>query len=163
MKTRLLQLSKMCNNIATVITNSLLVFLTLLIFISIIWGKFFFPIAWQYETTVLCLSWIVFIGMSITFYHNEHLALTFFPDRLNEKHKKWCLNFIDLLLLAFCIIGVFYTIDVIVSTWDSYYQTIPVRKGFFYLPFPIGCFFSLIHITYRIWDRSDSKVKGENK
>ena len=70
-------LDKLCgilDMIATFVTSVLMVFLTILIGVNVI-SRFILnsPIAWQYEVTLVCLSWVVFIGMSITFRNDEHL------------------------------------------------------------------------------------------
>ena len=79
------------NNIASVITVALMVFLILLITWSVI-SRYCFnnPVAWQYEVTLVCLSWIVFIGMSMTFHNDEHMRLTCAPSGLRSwTHSVW--------------------------------------------------------------------------
>ncbi len=144
-------LSCFINKIAIAITGILLVFLTVLIFSGVVanfaFGK---PLEWQYETTLVCLSWVVFIGMSMTFAAKEHMALKFVVDALKPKTRAVWTNVIDVLLIIFLIIGVVNGISVTQSTWGTFYQTIPVSRGIFYVAFPIGAAFSIVHLMYQI-------------
>ena len=107
------KICKVLDTIASAVTVALLVFLTILITYSVI-SRFIFntPVAWQYEATLVCLSWVVFIGMSVTFRNDEHMRLTFVSNAM-----------------------------------PTQYQTIPVSRGLFYMPFPIGCCLSVFHIV----------------
>ena len=122
-------LEKICavlDKIASAVTIALLVFLTILIAYSVI-SRFVFntPVAWQYEATLVCLSWVVFIGMSITFRNDEHMRLTFIKNAM-----------------------------------PTQYQTIPVSRGLFYMPFPIGCVMSLFHIVNTNLKRLSGQTVG---
>ena len=80
------KICKVLDTIASAVTVALLVFLTILITYSVI-SRFIFntPVAWQYEATLVCLSWVVFIGMSVTFRNDEHMRLTFVSNAMPEK------------------------------------------------------------------------------
>ena len=79
------KLCKFFDGIATFITTVLMIFLTVLITVSVI-SRWIFnsPITWQYEATLVCLSWVVFIGMSITFRQDEHMRLTFVSNAIKN-------------------------------------------------------------------------------
>jgi len=148
------------NKAATAITIFLMAFLSVLFFVSVFW-RFILnnPIVWQYETTLLCLSWVVFIGMSMTFKAKEHMALTFVTNALKPKVRVIWLNIIDVVCLVFLIIGITAGISVVKSTWSNYYLTLPfIRKSFFYLPFPIGCSISIFHLISNIYTRDLASV-----
>ncbi len=141
---------KFCNVldlVATTITTIAMIFLTVLITVNVI-SRYIFnsPIAWQYEITLVCLSWVVFIGMSITFKLDEHMRLTFVCNALPEKFQNIWLAIMDFFVLLFIVAGGFISISVVQNAMPTMYQTIPVSRGFFYLPFPIGCFMSACHI-----------------
>jgi len=149
------KVSDFLDKIATVITVSIVGFLSILIFISVFW-RFVLdkPIVWQYETTLVFLSWVVFIGMSMTFKSREHMALTFVTNLLKPRARKVWLNAIDIICIIFMIIGIFIGYSIVKSTGSNYYLTLPfIRKSFFYLAFPIGCAISIIHIINNIYKR----------
>ncbi|MCC8139921.1 MAG: TRAP transporter small permease [Lachnospiraceae bacterium] len=141
------------DGIASVVCTIFVIFLTLLIGINVIMRYVFSsPIAWQYEATLVCMSWIVFIGMVITFHNDENMRLTFVSNAMPEKVRNVWIVVMDLITLAFLIVGGYYSISVVQNAMSTSYQTIPVSKMFFYLPFPIGCAMSacqIINISYK--------------
>lgn len=140
--------------VAELITGILMIFLTLLIFIAVI-CRFVFnsPLQWQYETTLVCMSWTVFIGMSMTFKTKEHMALTFITNALPPKARFIWMDAIDIIVIAFLVIAIMEGFAVTTSTWSLNYMTIPVSRGIFYLAFPIGSVFSISHLLYHIATR----------
>jgi len=149
------KVSDILNKIATVLTVLIVGFLSILIFLSVFW-RFVLdkPIVWQYETTLVFLSWVVFIGMSMTFKFQEHMTLTFVTNAQKPRVRKIWLNVIDIICIIFMIIGIFIGYSIVKSTGSNYYLTLPfIRKSFFYLAFPIGCAISIIHIINNICKR----------
>ena len=136
------------NNIASAITVILMVFLILLITWSVI-SRYCFnnPVAWQYEVTLVCLSWIVFIGMSMTFHNDEHMRLTFVPNAMNPKMRAIWLTVMDAFCFVFLCVAGYLAIGVVQNSMQTLYQTIPVARGWFYMPFPIGALMSLFQIV----------------
>lgn len=135
------------DKIASAITVALMVFLILLITWSV-FSRFVLnnPVAWQYEVTLICLSWIVFIGMSITFHNDEHMRLTFVANAMKPKMRAIWLTAMDMLCFVFLIIAGYLAISIVQNSMQTMYQTIPVSRGWFYMPFPIGALFSLFQI-----------------
>ena len=160
-------LEKICailDKIASAVTVALLVFLTILIAYSVI-SRFVFnsPVAWQYEATLVCLSWVVFIGMSITFRNDEHMRLTFVSNALPENMQPIWHCLMDAFVFVFLVVGAFLSISIIKNAMPTLYQTIPVSRGLFYMPFPIGCVLSLFHIVNTNVKRlSGQKVGADN-
>lgn len=142
------KICEVINKIASAITVAMMVFLILLITWSVI-SRYCFnnPVAWQYEATLVCLSWIVFIGMSITFHNDEHMRLTFVANAMSPKNRAIWLTIMDAFCFVFLVIAGYLSISVVQNAMQTIYQTIPVPRGLFYLPFPIGAFMSLFQIV----------------
>lgn len=143
------KICEVINNIASVITVAMMVFLTLLIAWSV-FSRFVLnnPVAWQYEITLVCLSWIVFIGMSMTFHNDEHMRLTFVANAMKTpKMRAIWLTIMDAFCFVFLAVAAVLSIPVIQNAMQTLYQTIPVARGWFYMPFPIGAVFSLFQIV----------------
>jgi TRAP-type C4-dicarboxylate transport system permease small subunit len=141
------KICEVINNIASAVTVAMMVFLILLITWSV-FSRFVLndPVAWQYEVTLICLSWIVFIGMSMTFHNDEHMRLTFVSNRFKPKMRAIWLFIMDMLCFVFLVIAGYLSISIVQNSMGTMYQTIPVARGFFYMPFPIGALFSLFQI-----------------
>ncbi len=146
------------DKIASVITMSFMIFLTVLIGVNVVM-RFIFnsPIAWQYEATLVCMSWVVFIGMSIAFRNEEHMRLTFVSNALPEKFQPVWIVIMDAFVLIFLVYGGYCSISVVQNAMPTLYQTIPVSRGLFYMPFPIGCLFSVCHIINNSYKRLTAK------
>lgn len=141
------KLCKIIDLVLSVVTVGIMIFLTLLITVNVI-SRFAFnaPIAWQYEGTLVCMSWVVFLGMAITFGQDEHMRLTFVCDAVPEKIRPYFYAILDLCVVIFLAVGLYLSIAVTKNAFQTYYQTIPVSKGWFYLPFPIGAGCSILQI-----------------
>lgn len=153
------KICKVLDMVASAVTVALLVFLTILITYSVI-SRFIFntPVAWQYEATLVCLSWVVFIGMSVTFRNDEHMRLTFVSNAMPEKFRNIWLCIMDLFVLVFLVVAAYLSLSVIRNAMPTQYQTIPVSRGLFYMPFPIGCCFSVFHIV----NTNLKRLKGQD-
>ncbi|MGE4276788.1 MAG: TRAP transporter small permease [Lawsonibacter sp.] len=146
------------DKIASAITVSIMVFITILIGISVI-SRWIFnsPIAWQYEATLVCMSWVVFLGMSVTFRLDEHMRLTFVSNAMKPKVRHIWIALLDFIVLLFLAYAGYESISIIENAMPTLYQTIPVSRGLFYMPFPIGCAFSICHIINTNYKRITGK------
>lgn len=111
------------------------------------------PVTWQYELTLVGLCWAIFIGMPMTFHKEEHLRLTFVSNKLKPKTWAVYMDVIDLLLIVFLVMGIVCSKSIVQSTWKTFYKTIAIRKGVYYLCYPIGCAFSIVHLIDLILNR----------
>ena len=154
MKTALTKISGVLDKICGVFTATVLAVISVIIVYSVVM-RFVFndPVQWQYELTLVSMSWMIFIGMPMAFHKEEHMNLTFVAARLSPKVWFVYKTIIDIALIAFLAIGLKESISVIQSTWPTPYQTIPLSKGLFYLPFPIGCGISIWHLITLIFTR----------
>ncbi len=156
------KLSRTVDSIAAAVTSVVIAALCLLIFVSVLFRWIFnSPLAWQYEATLVGFAWVIFIGMSQTFRTQEHMALTFITNALGKKMRVGWKNAIDLWCIAFMVVGIVCSVSVIQSSWLNMYMTIPVSRGIFYLPFPIGAAFSVIHLINHILNRNVNNVGGK--
>ena len=153
------KISDFLDLVASVITVALLSILSILIFVSVFFRYALnSPITWQYEVTLVCLSWVIFIGMSMTFKTKEHMALTMVTGRLKSKVKVVWLDILDAIAIVFLVLGIITSIAITQNTWDQIYMTVYLSRGFFYLSFPIGCFISIIHLVHHILTRDTASV-----
>lgn len=156
------KICEVINNIASAITVALMVFLILLITWSVI-SRFVFndPVEWQYEVTLICLLWIVFIGMSMTFHNDEHMRLTFVSNKMQPKMRAIWLTAMDMLCFVFLVVAGILSISIVKNSMASLYQTIPVPRGYFYMPFPIGAcmsLFQIINVGYKRIKKAEAEV-----
>lgn len=164
MKTALTKISAILDKITGCIVATILAVISLIIVYSVVM-RFIFndPVQWQYELTLLSMSWMIFLGMPMAFHKEEHMCLTFVSERLSPKVWWIYKTIIDVLLIAFLVIGLKESIAVMQSTWATLYQTIPVSKGWFYLAFPVGCAISIVHLVTLILNRKAEDAPSAKK
>ena len=164
MKAFIHKLSEILDKISSVICAAILAGLCIIIVCSVIM-RFIFnnPVTWQYELTLVGLCWAIFMGMPMTFHKQEHLRLTFVSDKLSPKVWRTYMNVIDILLIAFLITGIVCSISIVQTTWKTMYKTIAIRKGVYYLAFPIGCAFSVVHLIDLILNRKPEDAPSAKK
>ncbi len=153
------------DKISAAVTGFLLVALCLIIDYSVIM-RFVFnsPVQWQYELTLVGLCWATFIGMPMTFHKQEHLRLTFVTDNLKPGTWRIYMTVIDVILIVFLALGIVNSIQVVKNAWPQFYQTLPtVRRGYYYLSFPIGCAFSIVHLIDIILNRTPDDAPTASK
>jgi TRAP-type C4-dicarboxylate transport system permease small subunit len=122
--------------------------LTLANFIGII-CRFVFnnPLEWTFEFSIICFSWVIFLGVGMAFKNSEHMSLTFIVSNLPSKLRYFWNQAIHLVCLIFLVIAFVEGIRVTAGTWEQPYNTIPINKGLFYLSLPVGAltgFFSIV-------------------
>ena len=164
MKAFIRKLSGILDWISGAVCATVLAGLCIIIVYSVIM-RFIFnnPVTWQYELTLVGLCWAIFIGMPMTFHKEEHLRLTFVSNKLSPKVWTVYMDVIDLLLIAFLITGIVCSFSIIKSTWSTYYKTIAIRNGVYYLAFPIGCAFSIVHLIDLILNRKPEDAPTAQK
>ena len=141
------KLCKLMDKISGIVTVAIMIFITLIVTVSVLTRYLGHPLQWTYEATLVCMSWMTFLGMSITFKLDEQMRLTFVSNALKPKARYVFLAVLDALVLVFLIVAAYLSIGVVKTAMGTIYQTIPVSRGLFYLPFPIGCLFSVCQIV----------------
>lgn len=158
------KICKVLDKIMAVITAAIMIFLTILIGVNVI-ARFVFnsPITWQYETTLVLMPYVIFLGMCITFRNDEHMRLTFVSNAMPEKVRNVFVVILDLLVLAFLVWAGYLSIGIVQNAMKNTYQTIPVARGWFYFPFPIGCVISILQIINNSYKRLTGQYVGPDK
>jgi TRAP-type C4-dicarboxylate transport system permease small subunit len=64
-----------------------------------------------------------------------------------KKMQNIWLAVMDAFVFVFLVVAAYLSISIIKNAMPTQYQTIPVSRGLFYMPFPIGCILSLFHIV----------------
>ena len=154
MKKAIHTLSEILYRICGWFVSLVLAGLCLLIVYSVIMRSVFnSPVSWQYELTLVGMCYSIFIGMPMVFHKEEHMRLTFVTNTLKPKTWVVYMAVIDVLLIVFLVLGFYNSLSIIKTTWKTYYKTIHIRKGVYYLAFPIGCGISIVHLIDLILNR----------
>jgi TRAP-type C4-dicarboxylate transport system permease small subunit len=141
------------------------ILLTVINFIGII-SRFVFnyPLEWTFELSILCFSWVIFLGVGMAFKNSDHMALTFISFNLPEKTQYYWRQAIHILCMLFLIIAFVEGLRITGATWGQTYNTIPVSKGLFYCSLPAGSlagFFNLLYILLDFTISTKDSKSGE--
>ena len=149
------KLSDTLNKVISIFSGVIMVFITIISFAGVI-SRFIFnsPITWTYELSIVCFSWVIFLGMSMAFKSKDHMSLTFITNALKAPRLKMVWEEAIYVICIFFLIVAFYCgLEVSLSTWYQRYNTLPaVSKGLFYLSMPVGALASIIHISVHMMD-----------
>jgi len=128
-----------------------------------------FSVSWLVIEVVQKLSfiWMIFIGISVVFYHGDHLKMDFFSNKFSPKVKtamdwlSWCGTMSILLVMVwygFVVTKVRMTIPF------EIYKSVPT--GWLYLAVPVSAIlmllFSFDHLTRLLKTRSIDAPKTSN-
>lgn len=62
------------------------------------------PGKWSEELSIALLIWFGYLGITVGYRDNKHLAITFFADRLSVAGQKVLDSFADAVMVAFCVL-----------------------------------------------------------
>lgn len=105
------------------------------------------PIIWLSEVTLLVFAWMIFFAVSIAFKKQEHISLEFLSNALPRGGNRVLKVLILLIVIAFLLIAIIASTEIIKNTMPIKYNTINVSTGWLYLSFPTGAIVSVIHLV----------------
>lgn len=159
------KLSEWMNKLISRVAGAVMVVISIVSLAGVI-SRFIFnsPIAWTYELSILCFSWVIFLGMSMAFKSREHMSLTFITNALKTaKVKVIWEEAIYVVCLLFLAVAFWCGLSVAASTWYQRYNTLPfVSKGLFYLSMPVGALASWLHIFVHMADLIKEYKTGQS-
>lgn len=104
---------------------------------------------WSGELAQYCFVWITFIGASAVYKHNEMIGFDTLLSKLPAKHKKSMTMFIQVIIIGFSIVFMYYgykkafspSVMVQMSTGFRVPMLVP------YISIPLGMLMLFIHAT----------------
>lgn len=106
-------------------------------------------ILWSEEASRYFMIWLAMIGLSAGFRTDSHLGLSFFVDKFKGTAKKTLVLVRAAILLAFCIVVLYYGIQVILvqARFVQWSPSLGVPMHIMYLSIPIGYGLSIVRIV----------------
>ncbi|MCY1152652.1 MAG: TRAP transporter small permease [Sphaerochaetaceae bacterium] len=155
MKKIIISLSELFYKLFKELDIILLLILAILTFSGVI-SRYLFnsPLVWLYELTLVLFSWIIFGGISIAFKTGENIRVDLFGNH-RKKLKRVFAIVGNIFTIIFLLVVIKNGITIISTTWSQQYNTIDISTAWFYIPFPLCGFVSLIHIV-------SSLLQGKN-
>lgn len=95
---------------------------------------------WEIETARLLFIWLTWIGASIAVRKRSHIRIDFIYRQVSDRTEGLLYIFSDLVIIAFCLVGVYAFYPVLSTTMDfgATLVTIDLSVVFFQAAIPIG-------------------------
>lgn len=127
----------------------------IVVFIGVIFRFIKKPLVWAEEYALLSMVWLTFIGASIGYEANSHLAVDLLLLILPKKGSKTLELITDILVLPFFIALIIGGVIMVNTTKNSITPALHISVAFQYLPALVG---GLIMLMFNI-EKIITKVK----
>lgn len=127
-------------NVENVIAITLLVVMTLAVFLQIVTRTLDYSLSWTEELARYCLIWLVFIGLSLAVIHQQHIKIDVISKHLNTKEKKVLALVAHLVFLAFSLVILFYSTQMVMNLFflEQHSPALGLPMWIVYLACPVG-------------------------
>ncbi|WP_312812539.1 TRAP transporter small permease [Sedimentibacter sp.] len=148
------KISNGINKIMEYITIIMLAGIVVSLFAQVIFRFVFHTgLTWSEELSRYLHMWITFLGASIIFKEGKHLNLTFFIDILPTRFRKLIDIFNQLFLIFFLVLIIYHGIPLINIVKTQLTPAMEISTAWVYASLPIGAFFMLVQVIFRLKDR----------
>ncbi len=106
--------------------------------------------AWTELTSILLMSWFIFLGAAVGVRENYHLGFDVLVYFLPKSAKKYLRTISDLVVLAFAIGMMIYGVQLIGLQWKAKMPALGVTEGVRYMPLAAGGFLVALFSIERI-------------
>ena len=134
-------LAKVVVWILTVLTICLV---TVVLFQVLFRYFFSYSFIWGEEASILCFTWIVFLGTSLGVREGTHFIVDIFPDSFPEKWNKRLVVLTNLLVILVSIVLIVFGISFAISGLTRYSYSTGISMVVFYVAGPISGVLTLI-------------------
>ena len=139
------------STVALYIAGAFLVLMTIIVFWQVFtryvlnWSN-----AWTELTSILLMSWFIFLGAAVGVRENYHLGFDVLLYVLPRGAKKYLRTISDLVVLSFAIGMVIYGIQLIGLQWKAKMPALGITEGARYMPLAAGGFLVALFSIERI-------------
>ena len=151
---RLARIARVLSALSTVslyIAGTFLVLMTIIVFWQVFtryvlnWSN-----AWTELTSILLMSWFIFLGAAVGVRENYHLGFDVLLYVLPRGAKKYLRTISDLVVLGFAIGMVIYGLQLVGLQWKARMPALGITEGVRYMPLAAGGFIVAIFSLERI-------------
>ncbi|MBR2209296.1 MAG: TRAP transporter small permease subunit [Synergistaceae bacterium] len=119
---------------------------------------------WTEDVSMYSFIWAVFMGAAAMVHSNAHFAFTSMMDAMKSEKKKTFLQIIiNLIVLTFCVLMIFYGYKAAKQFWNFRWINIPsMKRGPTWLCIPICGATASIYLIYDTCAQIKKLIKGGN-
>lgn len=102
------------------------------------------------ELARYCFIWMSMLGGSVAVGRWAHPVVNVLTDRLNSAWNKYLHVFLNLLIISFCLIFIFYGSQIVATTTRQLSSTLHIPMSYVYLSIPLGGVGMIFNATLNI-------------
>ncbi|WHH57833.1 TRAP transporter small permease [Petroclostridium sp. X23] len=130
-------------NVFKVLIICLLLAMSIMVFSQVVFRYVLkSPIAWSEELSTYCFSWLAFFGAAVVLKNDNHVNVSSFVDRINNKSlRKTVILFSQVLVLAFLGMVVYYSTNLVAMLLQNDQRLLnleSIRVGYVFMQVPIS-------------------------
>jgi len=138
--------------------------ITFLIFISAIARFFGYPINWAPDTSMLLLSWVIFLGADTALRRTDFIRVDVLLRKFPVKVRKFLYYFYYAAIITFLGLIVRYGIPLAMENTKRNFQALTISYSWATISAPIGAFCMIITIVLKLiknWNVADPQSEGK--
>ena len=148
------------NRVEEVVLVAMFSAMVLIIFVQVIMRKTGNSLYWSEELGKFLFVWISWLGISIAQRKGEHIKITMLTDHLPFRAAQVFNILYDLVVIAICVVTLYYGVSLVISQWTSPYAGIKISTSWGYLAVVVGCTLMTIRCLASIKDSVVFLAKG---
>lgn len=119
---------------------------------------------WTEDVSMYSFIWAVFMGAGAMVHSDAHFAFTSLMDSIKSEKKKIILKIIiNLIVLTFCVMMIYYGYMAAKQFWNFRWINIPaMKRGPTWLCIPICGATASIYLIYGTFEQIKKLIKGGN-
>jgi TRAP-type C4-dicarboxylate transport system permease small subunit len=138
--------------------------ITFLIFISALARGVGHPINWAPDTSLLLLSWVVFLGADTALRRADFIRVDMLLLRFPLKLQKFLYYFYYLIVILFLLLLIRFGIPLSLANTKRNFQGMEISYSWATISAPVGAFLMIITIILKlIKRRKEKEIKSEGK
>lgn len=125
--------------------------------------QWFRSLTWAEEVLRYLNVWVIFLGASVVTKNGSHLAMQFFLQFLQEKHRILITKIIYIMILIFLVIFIVFGTQKTIQNIEQLGQDFPITIAWFYLAIPVGSLYMFIDLLLILIYGNHPFLKTETK
>lgn len=102
------------------------------------------PILGSVELSRLFFVWASFLGATICYYRNSHIAISFMVDRFSARLGKGVSLFVYIISLFFFLIVGYESVNLVQLLWHTTLPITKISQAWLYIPVPVSMVFLVL-------------------
>ncbi|KUO48813.1 MAG: hypothetical protein APF76_18200 [Desulfitibacter sp. BRH_c19] len=140
-------ISEKINTVVEVILFSMLVTMTIAVFLQILFRYLLnAPLYWTEELSRYLMIWIVYLGSSVGIKRGAHVGFSYFVNLVGPKIANWFYMMSFLGIAAFCVNITYYGLIVALRNMKQLSPALQLPIGFVYMALPVAGVLCLIQL-----------------